>query len=508
MSKNLRILFVASEVNPFAKTGGLADVAMALPKALARLGHDVRIAMPCYKTIDRKHYEMSYLADFPVKIGNFTHTCVVREGGLDAKNDKKRQRSRPKVPVYFIDSYEYFNRDGLYGETGDYPDNARRFGFFCRAALELPKLIGFKPDVIHVNDWQTGLVPLFMKRFHAADPFYRETGSIFTIHNIQYQGVFDLQALVDLDLTWEYYSPQYLEFYGKINLMKSGIIFSDIVNTVSETYAREIQTTAAGMGLEGLLSDRKNDVYAIVNGIDYDEWNPETDTNIKAQYSFNGIARKSVCKADLQKCAGLPQTDVPVIGMVTRLADQKGLDILARAMDGLMKMDLQLVLLGTGEKRYIDMMADFSARYPDKCASFLKFDAFTAPKIYAGSDFFLMPSRFEPCGTGQLIALKYGTIPIVRATGGLLDTISHFDVRTHRGNGFSFNEYNETALLKCVEYALTIFQNRQMWNLLVNNAMSCNFSWDSSAQKYVDLYRRAIAIRNSRESDTSGALEF
>jgi len=508
MSKNLKILFVASEVNPFAKTGGLADVAMALPKALTRSGHDVRIVMPCYKSIDREKYEMSYLTDFPVKIGNFTHTCVVREGGLEMKAEKKRPRSRSSVPVYFIDSYEYFNRDALYGEAGDYPDNARRFGYFCRAALELPKKIGFKPDVIHVNDWQTGLIPLFLKKFYSEDPVFKGTGSIFTIHNIQYQGVFELQALVDLDLTWEYFSPKYLEFFGKINLMKSGIIFSDIVNTVSETYSREIQTTSAGMGLEGLLATKKNDIFAIVNGIDYDEWNPETDSNIESRYSVEKVSKKAICKADLQKCAGLPQNDVPLIGMVTRLADQKGLDILARAMESLMKLDLQFVLLGTGDKQYIDMFSALSKKHPDKCACFLKFDAFTAPKIYAGSDFFLMPSRFEPCGTGQLIALKYGTIPIVRATGGLLDTITNFDARTHRGNGFSFNEYNETALLKCVEYALTIFQNRQMWNLLIQNAMSCNYSWDSSALKYVELYRKAIAKQTPSGADSSGALDF
>ncbi len=496
MSDNLKILFASAEVYPFAKTGGLADVSMALPKALSKLGHDVRIAMPCYKSIDRQKYEMQYLTDFPLKMNNFTHNCVVREGKLEfkAEKDKKRSRAKQHVPVYFIDSYEYFDREGLYStEVADYPDNARRFGYFCRSVMELLKKIDFKPDIIHINDWQAAFISLLLKRQYNFDPFYKDIASVFTIHNIQYQGVFDMQALVDLDLTWDYFSPDLLEFFGKINLMKAGIIFSDSVNTVSESYALEIQGTSAGMGLEGLLTTKKNDIYAITNGIDYDEWNPETDTNLASNYCAKTYAAKKLqCKRDLQISAKLPETDVPVVGMVTRLADQKGLDIVAKAMDDLMKLDMQFVLLGTGEKRYVDMLYSYLKKYPEKCSFFLKFDAFTASKIYAGSDFFLMPSRFEPCGTSQLISLKYGTVPIVRATGGLADTIIDFDVRTNRGNGFSFREYNETALVKCVEHAFSIYQNKQMWNILIQNGMSCNFSWETAAVKYVDVYKKSI----------------
>jgi len=495
MSETLKILFMSSEVHPLAKTGGLADVSMALPKALTRLGHDVRIAMPCYKTIDREKFEMEYVTDFPLKINNFTHNCIIRKTELALKNEKKRTKTNGTIPIYLIDSYEYFDRDTLYGgEAGDYIDNARRFGYFCRAALEMLKKIDFTPDVIHLNDWQTALTALLIKKTYDGEKLFKNLASVFTIHNLQYQGVFDMQALIDLDLTWEYYSPAYLEYYGRINLMKAGLIFADVINTVSNTYASEIQSSALGMGLEGLLSSRKNDIHAITNGIDYDEWNPETDPTLAENYSLKTYAmKKNACKRDLQKACRLPEKSIPLIGMVSRLADQKGLDIIERAMENLMKLDLQFVLLGTGEQRYIDMLYNFQKRFPEKCAFFLKFDAFIASKIYAGADFFLMPSKFEPCGTSQLISLKYGTIPIVRATGGLADTIEQFDTRTQHGNGFSFADYNETALMGCIEHAMVVYQNKQMWSALVKNAMNCNFSWESSAQKYVELYKKAMS---------------
>ena len=494
MSENLKILFMSSEVHPLAKTGGLADVSMALPKALHRLGHDVRIAMPCYKSIDRSKFEMEYVTDFPLKINNFTHNCIIRKTGINCSSGKKRAKAAQSLPIYLIDSYEYFDRDELYSnEAGDYVDNARRFGYFCRAALEMLQKIDFEPDVIHLNDWQTAITALLTKRVYGDERIFKNAATVFTIHNLQYQGVFDMQSLVDLDLTWQYFSPEYLEYYGKINLMKAGIIFSDVINTVSDTYAAEIQSGALGMGLEGLLSTKKSDIYAITNGIDYDEWNPETDPNLAENYCVKTyMQKKPACKRDLQKACGLPEKDVPLIGMVSRLADQKGLDIIERAMPELMKLDVQFVLLGTGEQRYIEMLYHFLKLYPEKCSFYLKFDAFVASKIYAGSDFFLMPSKFEPCGTSQLISLKYGTIPLVRATGGLADTISGFDARTQQGNGFSFTDYNETALLKCIEHALVIYQNRQMWNVLVKNAMHCDYSWEAAARKYVDLYAKAM----------------
>lgn len=494
MSEKLKILFMSSEVHPLAKTGGLADVSMALPKALINLGHDVRIAMPCYKSIDRSKFSIEYVTDFPLKINNFTHNCIIRKTEIKCAQAKKRSKTQPSLPIYLIDSYEYFDREGLYSAGDiDYIDNARRFGYFCRASLEMLDKIDFIPDIIHMNDWQTAIAPLLIRRVYGNEKTFKNTATVFTIHNLQYQGVFDMQSLVDLDLTWQYYSPEYLEYYGKINLMKAGLIFSDVINTVSDTYASEIQNGPLGMGLEGLLSTKKNDIYAITNGIDYDEWNPETDLNLAEKYCAKSYAQKKpACKRDLQKACGLPEKDVPLIGMVSRLADQKGLDIIERSMPELMKLDVQFVLLGTGEQRYIEMLYHFLKLYPEKCAFFLKFDAFVASKIYAGSDFFLMPSRFEPCGMSQLISLKYGTIPIVRATGGLADTISGFDPRTQQGNGFSFIDYNETALLNCIEHALVIYQNRQMWNVLVKNAMNCDFSWDVSARKYEELYQKAM----------------
>ncbi|MEZ7891611.1 MAG: glycogen/starch synthase [Candidatus Wallbacteria bacterium] len=507
MNNKLKVLFVSSEVHPYAKTGGLADVAFALPKALKQSGVDVRIAMPCYQKIDRSKFDLSYLTDFPVKINDMKHNCIVRESKLDIiinkSNDideqsadrKKTRKKHDSVPVYFIDSYEFFDRAGYYGEGSDYEDNAKRFSYFCRSVLEMLKKIDFKPDIIHVNDWQTALIPLLLNNSYKSDEFYSNIATIFTIHNIQYQGVFDIKALVDLDLTWDYYSPDLLEYYGKINLMKAGIIFSDIVNTVSNTYSVEIQNSPLGMGLEGLLATRKNDIYAVINGVDYDEWNPENDKSLAANYNAKTIKKKAECKADLQKACGLPVSEVPVIGIVSRLADQKGFDIVEKAMNDIMKLDLQLVVLGTGDKRYVDMFKEFGEKYPQKCSVFLKFDGFVASKIYAGSDIFLMPSRFEPCGMGQLIALKYGTVPLVRATGGLIDTILNFDARTMYGNGFSFTEYNDAALLRCIEHALSIYQNKQIWNVLVQNTMASNYSWDVAAEKYYELYMKAVDKR-------------
>ncbi|MDZ7372509.1 MAG: glycogen synthase GlgA [candidate division KSB1 bacterium] len=493
MKNVYNILYVSPEVAPFAKTGGLADVAGALPKALKEMGHDIRIMMPKYGCISERKYvlrEVIRLREIPVRLGQRQYVVSAKSAFLpDAK-----------VQVYFVDYPPYFDRDSLYvnPSTGqDWSDNPERFALFCRAVIEVLKVLHWQPDVIHCNDWQTALIPAYLKTRLQGDPFFAKVSTLLTIHNLAYQGVFDASVAEVIDLPPELFQPGGpLEFYGKVNFLKAGIVYADAISTVSEKYAEEIQTEEFGAGLDGVLRQRAADIHGILNGVDYTVWNPETDEFIPHKYSASDLSGKLRDKEALLTHVGLAfRPDVPVIGMISRLAEQKGFDILAEAMDSILAMDVQMVLLGTGDPKYHKIFEKFAKKYPSKLSVNLRFDEPLAHLIEAGSDMFLMPSRYEPCGLNQIYSLRYGTIPIVRATGGLADTIQDFDPETGRGNGFVFQEYSAAALLDAIGRALKVYQDRTTWTKLVKNAMRQDFSWQASARKYVALYKKLITSR-------------
>jgi len=473
----MKILIAAPEVVPFAKTGGLADVAGALPKALKELRHDVRVILPKYKMVDGKKYDLSKIYDgIKVPVGDKIELADIYEATIPGT----------KVPVYFIDNEKYFGRDGLYQNKGvDYPDNCERFTFYSRAVLEFLKKSGWKPDLINANDWQSALVIMYLKTLYKDDPFFSHISTVYSIHNMGYQGTFPPEQIKMTGLGWEYFNSESLEFYGKIALTKAGFVYADVINTVSPQYSLEIQTSEYGHGLEGLIKSRAKDVYGIVNGIDYDLWNPAVDPYIVKKYDPRTIAQKAVNKSALQKKNGLPQSDVPLIGIISRLADQKGFDILAQDIENIMRMNLQLVLLGTGEPKYHELFTQMKKKYPERIGLNLGFDAALAQLIYAGSDMFLMPSRYEPCGLGQLISYKYGTVPIVRKTGGLADTVT--DGKT----GFVFEEYSASALNDAIKRAIDAYKDKRKWKDLMVRDMGLDYSWTASAKKYIELYEKA-----------------
>ena len=482
LTQKLKILFVSAEVAPFAKTGGLADVAGSLPKALACMGNDVRIVMPRYRDITGS---MKYVADFPIRMGDNMKTCIVREAGITANETG----GRVNIPAYFVDNYEYFYRDGIYC----HPDDGERFAFFCNAVIEMLPRINFKPDIIHCNDWHTGPIYMLLKEKYSKCSFYEEIAAMYTIHNLEYQGIFPKEILMLFNIGEEVFIPDKVEFYGMFNFMKAGLVYADIINTVSETYAKEIQTPRYGEGLDGLLKKREKDLYGIVNGISYEEFNPSTDSMIYVNYDKNSLYNKKENKYALQKETGLPAGDMPVIGLISRLSSQKGLELIFEKIDEIMKNNLQFIVLGVGDPYYESGFLNIRNKYADKMAVYIEFNTVLAQRIYAGSDMFLMPSRFEPCGLGQIIALRYGTIPIVRATGGLAETITDYCQDKDKGNGFSFREFSSDALLKTMERALTLYNHSpEEWNKLVESAMDRDFSWKKSAEKYMKLYYLAI----------------
>ncbi len=460
----MKIAMCASEAVPFAKTGGLADVAGALPIALEERGEEVIVIMPRYKAIQEK-FNIKRLSD------NVSYSTT-------GKN----------IKVYFIENDNYFNRDTLYGDkTGDYKDNLDRFSYYSKRAVELLKEINFKADIIHVHDWQAALIPVYLKTIFAEDTFYKNTKTVLTIHNIGYQGLFPKEEFSKLGLDSSLFCIDGLEFYDKVNILKGGMIFSDVINTVSSTYSREIQTKEFGFGLEGVLNKRKNSVFGIINGLDYVIWNPETDKYIAKNFSAKDILGKAKDKEGLQALCKLPlKKSVPLFGIVSRLAEQKGFDILAEGIDAICKMELQLVILGTGDLKYHLIMEDMVKKYPKVISLHLKFDDQLAHKIYAGSDVFLMPSKYEPCGLGQLISFRYGTIPLVFKTGGLADTVN-------KDNGFIFDKYSSDALIKAIKQAGAVFKDKTKWDALVKKAMKLDFSWEESAKKYLQLYAKAKA---------------
>ncbi len=481
----MRILMVAAEMAPFAKTGGLGDVIASLPKALRRKGHDVRVVIPGYKQVS----EGLYVTDLPVAMDGHLETAVIRQTTLLSGD--------AEVPVYLVVNYRYFYREHIYG----YPDEGERFNFFCRSVLAMLPYLDFHPQVIHCNDWHTALLPLLLKTRFSGEPFFDNIATVYTVHNLQYQGRFPRGILKTLGLGDEFFTPDELEFYGEVNFMKAGLLYADVLSTVSPTYAVEIQTPERGEGLDGLLRKRALDLHGIINGIDYEEFNPATDKRIYENYDHNSLEKKKLNKAGLQKELGLEVSDQPLLGMVSRLAGQKGLDLVAQAVEPIMAEGLQFVLLGTGEDHLEKTFADLQLRHTGRMSVNLGFDPVLAQKIYAGADMFLMPSRFEPCGLGQLISLAYGTIPIVRATGGLSDTIRDYDPTSGEGNGFTFTAYSAEALLGAVNRAVALYRNHQTaWMNLVRRVMKMDFSWTGSASKYIQLYEKAVNRRRQQAS--------
>lgn len=481
----LKVLFVSAEVSPFAKTGGLADVAGSLPKALVSMGNDVRVIMPRYKCIKSG---MNYLTDFPVQIAGRKETCIVRETEVSFKGSDKTNN----MPVYFVDNYNYYDRDGIYC----YFDDAERFAFFCKAVLEMLPKISFKPDIIHCNDWHTGPICMLLKEVYKRKSFYNDISTVYTIHNLEYQGNFPKEVIRLFGVGDEVFIPEKVEFYGMFSFMKAGLVYSDVINTVSKMYAEEIQTPQYGEKLDGLLKKRSKDLYGIVNGISYEEFNPSSDTRIFKNYDVDNIDLKKENKKALQQEMGLPVRDVPLISVISRLSWQKGLDLIIEEIDAIMENDVQFVLLGTGDEHYENAFRDIKNKYPDKVGIYIGFNAPLAQRIYAGSDMFLMPSRFEPCGLGQIISLRYGTIPIVRATGGLAETIIDYDLDNKEGNGFSFKEFSSKDMLNAINRALRLYKEESdTWRMLVKRALSLDFSWNRSAGKYMDLYNLAMNKR-------------
>lgn len=478
----LKVLFLAAEVVPYAKTGGLADVAGSLPKALKTLGVDIRLSMPRYGRIDGEKFGLKKILNaFPVPLDESHEQAEIWEATLD-----------DSVPVYMVENAKLYDRDGIYM----YPDDAERFIFWCRASLEMLRQLGWQPDIIHTNDWHTALIPNWLKTIYREDPFFSDTGTVHTIHNLAYQGIFGYRVLeiAGLDEYGFMYHPQMADLNQVVDFMARGITFADVVTTVSETYAREILTPEYGERMDPLLRERKDQLFGILNGIDDKMLNPATDPHIAAQYDAQTLEKRVENKLALQKEAYLPQDpEVPLLGMISRLTDQKGVDLLAQVLDPLLNHHpVQFVLLGTGEEKYHNLFREMAGRHFHKFAVFLTFNAPLAQRIYAGSDLFLMPSRFEPSGLGQMIAMRYGSVPVVRKTGGLADTVQDFDPRRGEGTGFIFSPYDPWALFSALVRALETYKHREVWRKIMRQGMAKDFSWAASAQKYIDLYRRTF----------------
>src|SRR5579864_5950262 len=481
----LRVLILAAEIVPFAKIGGLADVVGALPKSLQALGHDVRLAMPRYGQIDPQRFNLGTVLDSAdVNMKSFREKVTVRQGSIgDA------------IPVYMIDAPRYFDRENIYG----YTDDGERFILFCRAALEAMRTLDWVPDIIHCNDWQTGIVPNWMHTVYRDDPFFANTATAYTIHNLAYQGIFGYRILEVAGVAaGGFLYPQIVELANVVDIMGRGILFADAITTVSERYAQEILTPTFGEKLDQLLRSRRERLFGILNGIDYQEMNPAIDRYIHTRFDRETLDKRAENKRALQERAHLPvKSSVPLIAMISRLADQKGFDLLAQIIQPLLAQGIQLVVLGIGDQHYHEMFQNLAARYPEQVAIFLTFNTELAQAIYAGSDMFLMPSRFEPCGLGQLIAMRYGSVPIVRKVGGLADTVQEYDPRTGDGNGFTFTNYDPWELFAAIVRALELYRFKDVWRTLQQRGMIADHSWRASAVRYVDVYRDAIAFHKS-----------
>jgi starch synthase len=502
----LKVLFAASECNPFVKTGGLADVIGALPKALADLKSpgekiEAAVVLPKYSLIDAAKFPLRALPGrFLVPVGEQVEETVVWTLGQSRAEDL----GFAKVSVYFIENRKYFNRPGIYQTPEkDFPDNDERFIFFSRAVLELCKFLDFRPDVVHCHDWQTGLIPAYLKTLYRMDAFFNRTASVFTIHNIAYQGIFPKQSLFQAGFSWHDFTPEKLEYYDQLCFLKAGLVYADKVSTVSPTYCAEVQKEGGqGKGMEGILQSRAEDFSGILNGLDYSEWDPSKDELIPKKYSpkvRDWIERKKANKRTLQEFCQLPQAEVPLVGMVSRLDPQKGFNRVVELIPQLLGAGtrMQWVILGSGDKRIRESLASIAKRYPREVSVHFAFDDQLAHRIYSGSDFFFMPSEFEPCGLSQMIAMKYGTPPIVTPTGGLMDTVAPWSAASRSGTGFVSKEISTEALAQSVQEALDAYSSGTPWVVLRENAMAQDFSWKVSAQKYLELFRKASGERSA-----------
>ena len=491
----LSILFTASEATPFAKEGGLGDVVGALPKYLARMGHDVRVVIPRYWCVDGEKYGLRHLpGTLVVPMGAAgTMYCGVYQGYLPGS----------EVPIYFLEHDQFYGRAGLYQHDGQgYLDNDNRFVFLSKASLELCKMLQWSPDVVHAHDWHTGVVPVLLNTSYLHDRYVGDAASLLTLHNMQHQGNFYPGLMDVLGIGWKHFNFLELEKDDQVNLLKGGIYHATLLNTVSRGYAHEIQTPEFGWGLEGVVSDRAADLYGILNGVDYEEWDPRNDPFIAKTYAIRTVkSGKAACKAALQQRMGLPvRSDVPLFGVVSRMVQQKGTDILAEAIHRILEMDVQLVVVGNGEPWAHFFFGDMAIAHPDKFACFIGYDNALAHQVEAGADFFVMPSAFEPCGLNQMYSLAYGTPPIVRATGGLEDSVENFNEAMLTGTGFKFWHHNATALFDTVGWAAwTFFNNPKGLAALRKNGMQQRFTWETAAEKYDELYHLAVRRRRGAE---------
>lgn len=487
----MKILFVSSEGLPYSKTGGLADVVEALPKTLVELGHEVAVLLPRYR--DNKIIS-TLIPSVTVALGDRLRFPAIGEG-----------QPVNGVRYFFVDDPAFFDRAQLYGDKGvDYPDNAERFAEFSRAAIELVKR-AWMPEVIHCHDWQSALIPVLLRTQHADDPAVQALPVVLTIHNLGYQGLFPQTAVRKIGLPDRMFTMDSLEFYGKVNFLKGGLIYADYLTTVSRRYAKEIRTPEYGCGLEGVIRNRGERLVGILNGVDYAVWSPETDTLIAQQYSAKDLNGKKTCKKDLLAAFGLPEENLerPVVGIVSRFADQKGFDLIAEIADDLMKEDVAIVALGTGQPVYEKLFQNLAEKYSGRASVKIGYDNGLAHKIEAGADLFLMPSRYEPCGLNQIYSLRYGTVPVVRATGGLDDTIENYNAKTQQGTGFKFQEYDGESLLECIRAALKAYHDPKAWRALQGHGMARDFSWRSSAKEYAVLYKMAKQARIQRAPKSS-----
>jgi starch synthase len=488
MSRPLNILFVTSEVYPFAKTGGLADVSGALPKAIKDLGHEIRIMMPRYRFIGERKFRLHdiiRLHEIPIPVGTSVELGNVKSSFIN--------NLKEKVQVYFLDNATYYGRDGIYQSPTtkkDYKDNDERFIFFCRGVIETLKRLGWQPDIIHCNDWQTGLIPAYLKSMYMTDPFFKSMKTVFTIHNMAYQGAFPQESFPKSNLPASLFNPNGVEAYGNFNFLKTGIYFSDAITTVSEKYADEIcKSPEIGAGLNGLLNSRRKDLFGILNGIDVQLWDPATDEYSFRKYDSKSIEAKVDNKRALLSKIGMDFSENrPVIGLISRLADQKGFDLVFDIIEDVIQLDVQIVMLVAGEKEYEKKIESLQKKYSKRIYAYIGYDNELAHMIEAGTDMFLMPSKYEPCGLNQMYSMRYGTVPIVRATGGLDDTVEDY-TGNGKGTGFKFEKYESKELMKVIQRALKVFQQPEEWKRIMRNGMMGNFSWENSARKYINLYK-------------------
>ncbi|MFB0566386.1 MAG: glycogen synthase [Candidatus Aminicenantaceae bacterium] len=485
-NRGVRVIFASTEVSPFAKSGELADVASSLPKYLSSMGVDISLIMPKYRRPEIDSLAMEYvMRELLVPLGEKKVKAGIYKSELG------------KYDIYFVDNPKFFLREDIYGTVkGDYLDNDERFIFFSRAVLEFLLKSKMHVDLIHCNSWPTALIPVFLKTHYSKKALFKNVTTVLTLHNVVYQGEFPPETLSLTGLNWNYFNPQQLSFDGKFNFLKAGVIFSDVINTVSSTYKREIQSKKHGFGLEELLKRRREVFFSIRNGVDYEIWNPETDPFIVANYSSNNLKPKRDCKLDLLEEFGLtisPRT--PILGIISYLTSHKGLNLLFEVMDDLMKLDVGLVVLGKGDEKFEKGFLEAMRQYPQKVGVKLEVSPVLAHKIAAGADMFLIPSLYEPCGLHQLYSFRYGTVPVVRATGGLRETVKPFNFKTLKGNGFIFKEYSPQALLETVKVALDSYRNPSLWKKIMLEGFKENFSWETAAKKYLRLYQHALEMK-------------